>query len=146
MQIDMLVVEVAKNFVAPDVTLEAGFACTVEVIVSMPFATKYVLKYNVNTRRKGFETRNVCGRVIAGRSARRKQDRKVVFVAAFSMMDLYMPSEGSTHKATILTDRWYKPVEQRGIPQQQQTQHLRLLAGLDCACSISRTCQAPMYS
>jgi hypothetical protein len=87
----MFVIEVDINFVAPAVTLEAGFACTVEVIVSMPFATKYVLKYNAKTRRNGFETRNVCGRVITGRRARKKQERKAVFVAAFSMMDLCTP-------------------------------------------------------
>jgi len=39
-QMLILVADVATNFDAPAVTLDAGFACTVDVIVSMPFATK----------------------------------------------------------------------------------------------------------
>jgi hypothetical protein len=88
----MLTAEVATNFVGPAVTFEAGFDCTVEFIVSMPFATKYVLKYSPKMRRNGFEIRNVCGRVIAGRRAWKKHDLKLVFVAAFSMMDLHESS------------------------------------------------------
>ena len=97
----MFVAEVATNLEAPAVTLDAGFACKVEFIVSMPFATKYVLKYNVKTRRNGLETRNACGRAIAGRTARRKHDLNVVFVAAFSMIDLLILSENAQKQSSM---------------------------------------------
>jgi hypothetical protein len=65
----MLTAEVATNFDVLGVTLEAAFDLTVDVIVSTPFAVKYVPKYSAKMSRNGFETRNVCGRVIAGRTA-----------------------------------------------------------------------------
>lgn len=101
-QMLILVAEVATNFVAPAVTFEAGFEFIVDVIVSIPFATKYVPKYKVKTRRNGFEIRNVCGRVIAGRSARRKHDLKVVFVAAFSIIDLRILSDSCNRRVELV--------------------------------------------
>ena len=142
----MFVAEVATNLVAPAVTFDAGFACTVEVIVSMPFATKYVLKYKVKTRRNGFETKNACGRAIAGRIARRKHDLKVVFVAAFSMIDLSTLSDMSRSTALLHTCRWCRPGERQGTQLRPPRQHPLLLAGRDCGCSNLRHWLASMGS
>ena len=87
-QRDMLTDEVAKNLVVPEVTVEAGFADTVDTAVSTVLAVAYVPEYSDKMRRNGLEVRNACGLVKAGRSARPKHDENDSPVAAFSTMDL----------------------------------------------------------
>lgn len=108
---DMLTDEVARNFVVPDVIVEAGFAETVDKAVSTVLAVAYVPEYKARMRRKGLEVRKAWGLVRTGRSARLKHDENDAPVAAFSTIDLALSdrdTQGGGHGVKIvpINDRY----------------------------------------
>lgn len=80
--------DIAKNFVGPEETEDACLQVRVDVRVSTVLAVMYVEKYRPKIRRKGLEKRNACGRVMAGRSERRRHDERDAPLATFSTIEL----------------------------------------------------------
>jgi hypothetical protein len=80
--------DIATNFAGPEETEDAGLQVRVDVRVSTVLAVMYVEKYRPKIRRKGLEKRKACGRVMAGRSERRRHDEKDVPLATFSTIEL----------------------------------------------------------
>lgn len=60
----MFAVELATNLEVPDVTVDAGLLCMVDVTVSRVLAVKYVPPYNIHIRANGFEKMRLWGRRI----------------------------------------------------------------------------------
>ncbi|MBV36053.1 MAG: hypothetical protein CMP47_11490 [Rickettsiales bacterium] len=79
--------DIAKNFVGPGETEDACLQVRVDVRVSTVLAVMYVEKYRPKIRRKGLEKRNACGRVMAGRSERRRHDERDAPLATFSTIE-----------------------------------------------------------
>jgi hypothetical protein len=84
----MFTVDVARNFVAPEVTVGAGLDLIVDERVSTVLAVAYVEVYSVKMSRNGREKIKRCGRVSAGRSEDKRQVLNAALVAAFVTIDL----------------------------------------------------------